>query len=228
MEPSNYKLKIGELIGQTRAWRQMTQAELAKKIGTSQSAVNRIENGNQNLSIEMIEKISEALHVELLAFNKKGTVHFKINGGRELTGAIEIRSSKNAAVGLLCGCLINKGRTTLKNVPHIEEVNRIIEVLESIGVKLRWINGGADLEITPPMKLKLDEMDIVAAKRTRSVLMMMGSIMNSYPKFKMPYAGGCNLGKRTVEPHLAGLHEFGLAIETKNDFYQLRYRKSVV
>ena len=91
MESSNYKLKIGELIGQTRAWRQMTQAELAKKIGTSQSAVNRIENGNQNLSIEMIEKISEALHVELLAFNKKGTVHFKINGGRELTGAIEIR-----------------------------------------------------------------------------------------------------------------------------------------
>ena len=219
MEPSNYKLKIGELIGQTRAWRQMTQAELAKKIGTSQSAVNRIENGNQNLSIEMIEKISEALHVELLAFNKKGTVHFKINGGRELTGAIEIRSSKNAAVGLLCGCLINKGRTTLKNVPHIEEVNRIIEVLESIGVKLRWINGGADLEITPPMKLKLDEMDIVAAKRTRSVLMMMGAIMNNYPKFKMPYAGGCNLGKRTVEPHLAGLREFGLAIETKNDFY---------
>lgn len=219
MEPSNYKLKIGELISQTRAWRQMTQAELAKKIGTSQSAVNRIENGNQNLSIEMIEKISEALRVELLAFNKKGTVHFKINGGRELTGAIDIRSSKNAAVGLLCGCLINRGRTTLKNVPHIEEVNRITEVLESIGVKLRWVNGGADLEITPPARLKFKDMDIEAAKRTRSVLMMMGAVMNSYPQFKLPYAGGCNLGKRSVEPHLLGLKHFGLEIVTKGGFY---------
>ncbi len=219
MESSNYKLKIGELISQTRTWRQMTQAELAKKIGTSQSAVNRIENGNQNLSIEMIEKISEALRVELLSFNKKGTVHFKINGGRELAGSIEIRSSKNAAVGLLCGCLINRGRTILKNVPHIEEVNRIIEVLESIGVKMRWINNNADLEITPPMRLKLDDVDVQAAKRTRSVLMMMGAIMHTYPNFKIPYAGGCNLGKRTVEPHLAGLREFGLSIETRNDFY---------
>ncbi|MDO4870927.1 MAG: UDP-N-acetylglucosamine 1-carboxyvinyltransferase [Candidatus Saccharibacteria bacterium] len=219
MKSGDYKAKIGELVAQTRLWRRMTQAELAEAVGTSQSAINRIESGNQNLSVDMIEKISQALKVELLSFNKKGTVHFKINGGRKLHGSIEIRGSKNAAVGLLCGCLINRGRTTLKNVPHIEEVNRIVEVLESIGVKTRWINEQHDLELTPPPRLKLGQMDIAAAKRTRSVLMMMGSIMNSYSQFKMPYAGGCNLGKRTVEPHLAGLREFGLEITTHDDFY---------
>ena len=228
MAEHNYKLRLGELIHQTRVWRRMTQSDLAKIIGSSQSAVNRIENGNQNLSIDMLEKISEALKVELLSFNKKGTVHFRINGGKRLRGSIEIRSSKNAAVGLLCGCLINRGRTILKNIPHIEEVNRIIEVLESIGVKLRWVNDNHDLEITPPSHLELKAMNVEAARRTRSILMIMGSIMHRYNRFKLPYAGGCNLGKRTVEPHLAGLRQFGLEITTSDEFYHAQVKPSVV
>lgn len=225
MDSGEYKAKIGELVAQTRIWRRLTQLELAELVGTSQSAINRIESGKQNLSIDMIEKISQALKVELLTFNKKGTVHFKINGGKKLHGSIETRGSKNAAVGLLCGSLINRGRTTLKNIPHIEEVNRIIEVLESIGVKVRWMNGH-DLELTPPARLDLDKMNVEAAKRTRSVLMIMGAIMHKYPKFKIPYAGGCNLGKRTVEPHLAGLREFSLAIDTYVECYHATVNRS--
>ncbi len=205
---NNYRNQIGRLISETRKWRQMTQKDLAKLAGTSQSAINRIENGYQNISLEMVEKISKALKVELLSFNKNGAVHFKIDGGHKLSGEIEIRTSKNAAVALLCGSLINRGRTVLKNVAHIEEVNRIIEVLESVGVKIRWINNEADLEVVPPAKINLNKMNVEAGKRTRSVLMLMGSVMNKNSSFKLPYAGGCNLGKRTVEPHLKGLSHF--------------------
>ncbi len=221
---NEYKERIGRLVSETRNWRNMTQSELADKVGTSQSAINRIENGYQNISLDMLEKISKALKVELLSFNKNGAVHFKINGGKELSGEIEIRTSKNAAVGLLCGSLINRGRTILKNVAHIEEVNRIIEVLESLDVKVRWINEEHDLEIIPPAKIDLDKMDIVAGKRTRSILMLMGAILNKTPKFKLPYAGGCNLGKRTVTPHLKGLEYFGLEVDTKNGFYHSKVK----
>ncbi len=61
--------------------------------------------------------------------------YFEIQGGKKLKGEAVVNSSKNAAVALLMASLINKGKTVLKNVPQIEEVNRLIEVMESIGVK---------------------------------------------------------------------------------------------
>src|SRR5205085_5304375 len=111
--------------------------------------------------------------------------------------------------------LLNKGTTRLKNVARIEEVNRIIEVLVSIGVQVRWI-GENDLEIKPPETLKLDQMNKEAARKTRSVIMFIGPLMHAAREFIIPYAGGCELGRRTVLPHLYGLEEFGVGVMTKS------------
>lgn len=220
MKSQKYLDKIGALIHETRQMRGLTQAELAEAVGTSQSAINRIEKGGQNLSLEMVARISDVLSSRILQLNRPGKTNFVINGGKKLTGSIEVKTSKNAAVGLLCASLLNKGKTTLRRVARIEEVYRIIEVLESIGVKVRWVNGH-DLEITPPKKLRLTDMDIIAAKRTRTVIMFLGPLMHQYSDFKLPFAGGCNLGTRTVEPHMVGLAPFGLNVEAKpgTDYY---------
>lgn len=220
MKSQKYLDKIGALIHETRQMRGLTQAELAEAVGTSQSAINRIEKGGQNLSLEMVARISDVLSSRILQLNRSGKTNFVINGGKKLTGSIEVKTSKNAAVGLLCASLLNKGKTTLRRVARIEEVYRIIEVLESIGVKVRWVNGH-DLEITPPKKLRLTDMDIIAAKRTRTVIMFLGPLMHQYSDFKLPFAGGCNLGTRTVEPHMVGLAPFGLNVEAKpgTDYY---------
>lgn len=211
MGTAKYLHNIGTLIQETRLARDMTQSELATALGTSQSAINRIEKGGQNISLEMIARIGEVLSSEIIRINKSGKTNFRISGGNELSGSIEVKTSKNAAVGLLCASLLNKGKTTLRSVARIEEVNRIIEVFESIGVRCRWLPGG-DLEIIPPKKLRLEDMDVAAAMRTRSVIMFLGPLLHQYPDFKLPFAGGCNLGTRTVEPHLAGLAPFGLTV----------------
>lgn len=211
--------KIGRLIQENRQAQDMTQAELAKKLHTSQSAINRIEKGGQNISLEMVVRVGEVLGSEIVMLNKTGKMNFRVNGGKVLRGSIEVKTSKNAAVGLLCASLLNKGKTTLRRVARIEEVNRIIEVLESIGVKTRWLANN-DLEIIPPRRLKLEEMDVEAAKRTRTVLMFLGPLMHQYRSFKIPFAGGCNLGTRTVEPHLAGLAPFGLNVDATSEYYQ--------
>lgn len=219
MEDSSYLKKIGRLIQENRQAQDMTQAELAKKLHTSQSAINRIEKGGQNISLEMVVRVGEVLGSEIVMLNKTGKMNFRVNGGKVLRGSIEVKTSKNAAVGLLCASLLNKGKTTLRRVARIEEVNRIIEVLESIGVKTRWLANN-DLEIIPPRRLKLEEMDVEAAKRTRTVLMFLGPLMHQYRSFKIPFAGGCNLGTRTVEPHLAGLAPFGLNVDATSEYYQ--------
>src|SRR5690606_1064556 len=168
----------------------------------------------------MVARISEVLSSNILSLNKPGKINFRVNGGKKLSGSIEVKTSKNAAVGLLCAALLNKGKTTLRRVARIEEVNRIIEVLNSIGVKTRWLADN-DLEITPPSRLRLEDMDIEAAKRTRTVIMFLGPLLHQYDDFKLPFAGGCNLGTRTVEPHLVGLSAFGMDVEAKagTDYY---------
>ena len=110
---------------------------------------------------------------------------YQINGGKTLNGEITINTSKNAAVGLLCASLLNSGKTVLHHVARIEEVFRIIEVLESIGVKCRWTNRHKDLEIVSPRELKLDKMDIEAARKTRSILMFMGPLLHKFEKFPL-------------------------------------------
>lgn len=222
---SDYKVRLGKLIQENRTARRMTQSELAKELGTSQSAVNRIEKGGQNISIEMLARISEVLESNLVMLNSTGKINFKVKGGKRLSGSIEVKTSKNAAVGLLCASLLNKGKTTLHRVARIEEVYRIIEVLDSIGVKTRWLANN-DLEITPPARLKLEDMDVAAAKRTRTVIMFLGPLLHQYNSFRLPFAGGCNLGTRTVEPHLVGLSEFGMDVVAKpnTDYYQATVR----
>lgn len=217
----SYKQRIGTLIQETRINRGMTQSELASTLGTSQSAINRIEKGGQNVSLEMLARIGEVLSSEIVSLNTSGP-NLQINGGKELSGTVEVKTSKNAAVGLLCASLLNKGTTTLRHVARIEEVNRIIEVLNSIGVKTKWIDGTNDLVITPPAKLRLENIDSEAAKKTRTVIMFLGPLLHQYKSFRLPYAGGCNLGKRTVEPHMTGLAPFGLEVVAKasTDYYQ--------
>lgn len=223
---TDYKQRIGSLIQQTRQLRGMTQQQFARALGTSQSAINRIENGGQNVSLEMLARIGDVLSSEIVSLNKGGS-NLMVEGGHELSGSIEVKTSKNAAVGLLCAALLNKGTTTLRRVARIEEVNRIIEVLQSIGVKVRWLNDQNDLEITPPARLKLDQMDVEAAKRTRTVIMFLGPLLHQYSDFKLPFAGGCNLGTRTVEPHLAGLAPFGMHVEAKSDYYHVTVKKQL-
>lgn len=219
MESKSYAAKIGTLIQETRQNKGMTQSDLAKALKTSQSAINRIEKGGQNISLDMLARISEVLSSPIVTVNQSGTTNFKVEGGHELTGRITTNTSKNAAVALLCASLLNRGTTTLRKVARIEEVNRIIEVLNSIGVKTRWFNDN-DLEITPPAKLRLEDMDIEAAKRTRSIIMFLGPLLHRHKEFVLPFAGGCSLGERTVEPHLSGLESFGLKVHTVTGKYQ--------
>jgi UDP-N-acetylglucosamine 1-carboxyvinyltransferase len=211
--------KIGQLITKVRKERGLTQTDLAKKLGTSQSAVNRMENGGQNLSMEMLTRISEVLNKEIITIADPQSDSFEIHGGKELSGEITTKVSKNASVAILAATLLNKGTSTLKDVPKIEEVFRLIEVLESIGVSIKW--KGHTLVVRPPAQLKLDKINNKAARQTRSIIMFLGPLIHQFNEFTLPFAGGCKLGTRTVRPHLYALEEFGVDIKASHNKYHV-------
>lgn len=138
--------------------------------------------------------------------------YFEIKGGKKLKGEVTINSSKNAAVALLMGSMINRGTTTLQNVPQIEEVNRLLEVLKSIGVRV--LIRGRELEITPPKKFEIEKINKNSAEKTRSIILLAGALAGRLTKYTIPQCGGCRLGSRTIAPHLMALEALGLKIRT--------------
>lgn len=209
---------IGQRIADVRETAGLTQTELAKKLKTTQSAIARIESGKQNVSADMLKRIGKALGKNLITLSP-GTVNVQINGGKKLSGTIQTNTSKNGAVGLLCASLLNKGTTTLHGMPRIEEVHRLVEVLESIGVKIEWNN--SVMRITPPEKIDLSKINVEAARRTRSIVMFIGPLIHRMNSFSLPQSGGCKLGSRTVRPHFYALEEFGVDIKVTDDAYKV-------
>lgn len=150
-----------------------------------------------------------------------GEMDFVVNGQQPLSGSIRTNRSKNGAVALLAASLLTKGTTTLKNMPIIEEVHRLVEVLQSIGVKAEW--NDHDLTLTPPERINLDAIDVKAATRTRSILMFIGPLLHQFKEFSLPQSGGCTLGLRSVRPHLWALERFGVSITAETDHFAISH-----
>src|SRR3989344_5125383 len=193
--------RIGYLVRTLREKRGMTQNNFARQLNTSQSAVARMEAGGQNFTTKELEKISNALGSKLLTLNE--SVDFRIEGGRKLHGTVTVNYSKNGAMGLICASLLNRSTTILHNIPKIEEVNRLVEILEALGVKVAWVNERS-LEIMPPKKFKKKGLLTRSVGEIRSSLMLIGPLLRFINDFKFAHSGGCQMGERTIEAHRNG------------------------
>ena len=156
---------------------------------------------------------------------------FEIEGGRKLSGQITTNASKNGAMHLFAAALVNRGRTTLHNIPRIEEVNRFIEVFESLGVKVAW-TGEHTLSIEPPKTFSVSGINSRATGKIRSALMLIGPLSARLKSFKLPHIGGCKMGERTIAAHRYALESLGLKIVTEENYYRVsrgsRIRNEVV
>ncbi len=222
MKKQKEQEKIGFFIKELRERRGLTQGAFAKELGTSQSAVARMEKGDQNFTTELLSKISEILEHQIISINS--SIDFQIVGGKKLHGSITTNFSKNGSVGLLCASLLNKGKTTLHGIARIEEVYRVIEILESIGVTVKWIDKNS-VQVIPPKKLALDKINVDSAIKTRSIIMLIGPLIHLLPSFSIPHASGCKLGKRTISAHTYALEDIGVKIKTTNSTYDITAQK---
>jgi len=146
-----------------------------------------------------------------------------INGGKKLQGTIKTNSAKNSAVAILCATSMIKGTTTLSDVPRIEEVYRIIEILSSLGLKISW-TGNQELEIINDGHLNPDKIDRESFIKTRSTLLLMGALTGEMKNFSLPKSGGCKLGKRTVNPYVISLKYLGIKVKETNTAYNISYK----
>lgn len=146
---------------------------------------------------------------------------FVVEGGHELSGSLSVNTAKNSAVSILCASLMVKGEVVLYDMPRIEEVYRILEILESINVEVVWKDEHT-LYLNTGKKLTMDKIHKKATEVTRSSLMLLGALAAREKEFKIYKSGGCRLGERTVKPHLFALEKFGVSVVSKAKYYDVK------
>ena len=151
-------------------------------------------------------------------------INKNLQGIKKLAGKIKTNSAKNSAVAILCATAMIKGKTTLTNVPVIEDVKRIIEILISIGIKVKW-TGEHNIEIVNDQKLNLKKLDKKAFLKIRSGLLFFGSLTAILDEFSLPKSSGCDLGKRTVNPYKLAFEHIGVKVKETDHAYRIVRKK---
>lgn len=144
---------------------------------------------------------------------------FIINGGCPLSGEIEVRGSKNAATPVLAACLLTEDSCEIDNLPLIEDVFRIVEILQSMGVEVEWL-GERKIRIKAK-NVDPDKIDQHKVRRLRSSILMIGGLLGRFDRFKVSRPGGCIIGSRPVETHLQALINLDISVFEENSFYSI-------
>lgn len=138
-----------------------------------------------------------------------------------MEGAIAASGAKNSALGILAATLAVRGRVTLSNVPRIDEVDRFLALLASIGAGVSWRVDGR-LGIDTSGELRLAGIDAELCARMRSSLLLLGGLAGREKTYCLPRPGGCRLGERTVRPHQYVLRAFGVEMDATDGAFFVR------
>lgn len=147
--------------------------------------------------------------------------HYRIRGGKPLKGNITVSTAKNSAVAILCASVMVRNKVILQDMPRIQEVDRILELLASINVRHEWLDDRT-LAIDSSKPIKMANIDKDACMRTRSSLMLLGALAGHVSSYKLYKTGGCKLGERTVRPHMYALQQFGVSAVSKATHYEVK------
>ncbi|MFB6226110.1 MAG: UDP-N-acetylglucosamine 1-carboxyvinyltransferase [Candidatus Paceibacteria bacterium] len=144
--------------------------------------------------------------------------YYRVEGPNKVDGEIDVSAGKNSTIALMCASVLVKGEVVLNNMSHVEDVDRIIEILESIGAEVEWLKEDV-LRIDTSKELDVEAIDKEACMQTRVSLLLIGALAKRKDNFKIYRSGGCKLGERTTRPHRLAMEKLGLKIDNRMDCY---------
>jgi len=143
---------------------------------------------------------------------------FIINGGKPLKGEIEVMGSKNATTPIFSACLLTKEECIIDNVPRITDVMNMIKILQSMGVEVERI-GERTVRVKAGDNVDPEKMDFALVGHMRSSILLLGSLLARFHKFKIKQPGGCIIGARPIGTHFDALEALGATITQDDQFY---------
>ena len=138
---------------------------------------------------------------------------YVINGGERLSGKIQIQSAKNAVLPMLAASILTDQQVVIKNCPKIKDVSAMIDILISLGVKVKMENDDLIVDSSAMDKYAVSQ---ELATELRSSIFMMGALISRFKKARLFFPGGCDIGLRPIDIHLSALKNLGVMISEIN------------
>lgn len=138
-----------------------------------------------------------------------------INGGKPLVGELSVSGAKNSVLPILAATVISGKSSLISNIPMLRDVEVMIEILNSLGAKVKLGNGNVIIDSSSISSVSLPE-ELV--REMRSSIIFMGALLARFGEAKLSYPGGCEIGPRPIDLHLKSLRQMGAVIEEAHGY----------
>lgn len=142
---------------------------------------------------------------------------FIINGDRTLSGKITVDGAKNSALKLMAASILTSAVTRISNVPIIEDVLTMVEMLQMLGVKVKSDRKEKVLQIDPS-KINSPEAPYELVRKMRASILVAGPLLARFGQVKVAIPGGCNIGSRQIDLHLKGFESMGASYSVEHGY----------
>lgn len=156
---------------------------------------------------------------------------FKVTGGKRLAGTITPQGAKNEALQILCAVLLTTEKVVIENIPDIIDVNKLITILQDLGVCVTKIKYGTYAFQAKEIRTAYLESENFRKQcgTLRGAVMLIGPLLSRYGKAILPKPGGDKIGRRRLDTHFEGFVKMGATFkyDQKNEVYELTAKKMI-
>ncbi|MDD3521099.1 MAG: UDP-N-acetylglucosamine 1-carboxyvinyltransferase, partial [Actinomycetota bacterium] len=146
---------------------------------------------------------------------------YLIKGGNRLSGKVRVSGAKNSALKIMAASIMSKGKTVLRNVPIIDDVLTMAEVLELLGASVNLDKALNCIEINPD-NIKSFEAPYELVRKMRASILVAGPLLSRFGEVKVAIPGGCNIGSRQIDMHLKGFEQMGAHSTTEHGYVYIK------
>lgn len=132
-----------------------------------------------------------------------------------MVGTIRIQSAKNACLPIIAATILTKGKTILRNVPKISDIDNLLFILSGLGCRVQWKDGDLYIDTT---NISYNEIDAEVAKKIRGSIFVLGCLVARFKQARLPYPGGCAIGARPIDIHVEGFKKIGIKVREARDY----------
>ncbi|MEX0833382.1 MAG: UDP-N-acetylglucosamine 1-carboxyvinyltransferase [Actinomycetota bacterium] len=141
-----------------------------------------------------------------------------VTGGTRLEGSVPISGAKNSALKLMAAAVLAEGRSTIENVPDIQDCRTMAEVLEHLGAGVQWEAGTVEIDATA---LHSYETPYELVSRMRASIIVLGPLLARNGEARVAMPGGCNIGSREIDLHIRGLERLGASFDYEHGYLKV-------
>jgi len=145
-----------------------------------------------------------------------------ITGGRRLQGEVEISGAKNSALPIIASTILSADECVLSNVPLLKDIQTIKKLLECMGARIK--REGCTLDVNTK-DLKSCEAPYELVKTMRASVLVLGPLVARFGEARVSLPGGCAIGTRPINLHIAGLQKMGAEVEIKHGYVEVRAKR---